>query len=152
MLLNKEAFEREYISTSAEETRRIGRELVQRLRPGDCLALIGELGAGKTTLVQGIAEGLAIKESVISPSFVLVREYQGRIPLYHFDAYRVRSPQELLEIGLDDYVLSEGIVAIEWGDKVKKFLPSCIEIKIEIVAEGHRRIKICHLPTDKQTD
>jgi len=133
---------REYISTSAEETKRLGRELAQELKPGDCLVLIGELGAGKTTLVQGIAEGLDVKESVISPSFVLVREYKGRIPLYHVDAYRIRSPQELLEIGLDDYVLSEGIVAIEWGDKVKKILPGCIEIKIEIVAECQRIIKI----------
>lgn len=142
MLLNKEAFEREYISKSAEETRRIGQELAQRLKPGDCLVLIGELGAGKTTLVQGIAKGLGLKESVISPSFVLVREYKGRLPLYHVDAYRVRRPQELLEIGLDDYVLSEGIVAIEWGDKVRNILPGCIEITIEIVAEGQRRIKM----------
>lgn len=140
--LMADRFPLEYISTSAKETRRIGRELAQRLRPGDCVMLIGELGAGKTTLLQGIAEGLGVKESVLSPSFILVREYKGRIPLYHFDAYRVRNPQELLEIGLDDYVLSEGIVAIEWGDKVKKLLPGCVEIKIEIVAEGHRKITV----------
>lgn len=133
---------KEYISKSAEETRQIGYELAQQLRPGDCLALIGELGSGKTTLVQGIASGLDIKESVISPSFILVREYKGRMPLYHIDAYRVRSPEELLEVGLDEYVLSEGIVAIEWGDKVKEFLPGCIEVQIEIVSEGQRKITV----------
>lgn len=136
------ASELECVSKSAEETRRIGQELAQRLKPGDCVVLIGELGAGKTTLVQGIAEGLGIKESVTSPSFILVREYKGRIPLYHVDAYRVRSPEELLEIGLDEYVLSEGIVAIEWGEKVKDILPGCVEIKIEITSEGQRRIRI----------
>lgn len=104
--------------------------------------LIGELGAGKTTLLQGIAKGLGIRESVISPSFILVREYLGRIPFYHFDAYRIRGPHELIEIGLEEYILSEGIVAIEWGEKVKNLLPGFVEITIEIVAEGHRKITV----------
>ncbi|MBI3460360.1 tRNA (adenosine(37)-N6)-threonylcarbamoyltransferase complex ATPase subunit type 1 TsaE [Candidatus Acetothermia bacterium] len=137
--------DRELLSQSAEETRRIGQALAQQLKPGDCLVLIGNLGAGKTTLVQGLAEGLGISESVVSPTFTLMREYQGRLPLYHVDAYRIKHLDELREIGLEDTMLAEGIVAIEWGEKAQELLPSgCIEISIDLLSDQYRKIRIRH--------
>jgi len=134
----------ELITESAEETRAWGRKLAGRLRPGDCLLLIGELGAGKTTLVQGLAEGLGINpREVISPTFVLIREYDGRIPLYHIDAYRVQSPQELLEVGIEEYFRRGGIVVIEWGEKVRAIAPSeAIKVHFEILERDRRRIRL----------
>jgi len=144
----------ELITNSPQETKDFGRKLAQSLKPGDCLALIGELGAGKTTLIKGIAEGLGIKEEIVSPSFILVREYKykgkGKVPLslYHIDAYRIRDPKELSEIGIEEYLLSEGIVAIEWGEKVKRILPpGCIEIHMEILAEERRKITVLNTVT-----
>ena len=138
--------EREFISRSPEETMELGRRLAERLRPGDCLALHGELGAGKTTLIKGIARGLGIPEDeVISPTFMLIREHRGgRLPLFHIDAYRIAKPEELLEIGLEEYLLSdEGITVIEWADRVERIIPPrCIEVKLEIVSENERRISI----------
>ncbi|MBI3659527.1 tRNA (adenosine(37)-N6)-threonylcarbamoyltransferase complex ATPase subunit type 1 TsaE [Candidatus Acetothermia bacterium] len=137
--------DRELLSQNADETRRIGRELAQELKPGDCLVLVGNLGAGKTTLVQGLAAGLGILESVVSPTFTLMREYQGRLPLYHVDAYRIKHLDELREIGLEDTMLAEGIVAIEWGEKAQELLPSgCIEISIDLLSDQYRKIRIRH--------
>jgi len=137
---------REFISRSPQETMEFGERLARQLRPGDCLALVGELGAGKTTLVKGIARGLGIPEDeVLSPTFILVREYRaGRLPLFHIDAYRIAKPEELREIGLEEYLLSEeGISVIEWADRVREIIPAgCIEIKLEIISEKERRIAI----------
>jgi tRNA threonylcarbamoyladenosine biosynthesis protein TsaE len=145
--------EREFISRSPEETIALGERLSRGLRPGDCLALVGELGAGKTTLIKGIARGLGISEDeVISPTFMLIREHRGgRLPLYHVDAYRISRPEELQEIGLEEYLLSdEGITVIEWADRVRKIIPpGCIWIKIEIISPDGRRIFISrpHTPS-----
>lgn len=134
----------EFLSHSPQETRAWGKKLAQRLKPGDCLLLIGDLGAGKTTLIQGLAEGLGIDpKEVISPTFVLIREHEGRIPLYHVDAYRIRSPKELLEVGLEEYFQRPGITVIEWGEKVRAIAPAgSIEIHLEILGGDDRCIRL----------
>jgi len=138
--------DREFISRSPEETITLGEQMAQELRPGDCLALVGELGAGKTTLIKGIARGLGIpEEEVLSPTFVLIREYRsGRLPLFHVDAYRIAKPEEFQEIGLEEYLLSEeGITVIEWADRVSSIIPpGCLEVRLEIEAEQERKITI----------
>jgi tRNA threonylcarbamoyladenosine biosynthesis protein TsaE len=134
---------REFISQNAMETRQLGQALAPELKSGDCLILIGALGAGKTTFVQGLAEGLGISESVVSPTFTLMREYQGRLRLYHVDAYRINNLDELREIGLEDTMLAEGIVAIEWGEKASELLPrGSLEIQIELLPNQERKIRI----------
>lgn len=140
----------EFISSSTEETRRIGAQLASELNPGDCLVLIGELGVGKTTFVQGLAEGLGVSSRVRSPTFVLMHEYHGRIPLYHFDAYRIKSLDELREIGFEDTVRADGITVIEWGEKAEKLLPAgCWRISLELLPDRRRRICVerPHAPT-----
>lgn len=133
------------ITKSPEETGALGERLAGELEPGACLALIGELGAGKTTLIKGLARGLGIpEEEVLSPTFILVREHRtGRLPLFHVDAYRLSKPEELQEIGLEEYLLSEGITVIEWADRVREIIPpSCLEVKLEILSENERKISI----------
>jgi len=116
--------ERVVITEGPEETVRLGEELAHMLRPGDVVALVGELGSGKTTLVKGIAQGLFVKEPVISPSFLLARSYRGRMPLHHLDAYRVNSPEELVEVGLLELLPpEEGITVVEWADRVAELIP-----------------------------
>lgn len=134
---------REFISLSAEETRRIAAQIASELKPGDCLSLIGELGVGKTTFVQGLAQGLGVTERVRSPTFVLMHEYHGKIPLYHCDAYRIKNLEELREIGFEEIVRAEGITAIEWGEKAAQLLPQeCWRIFIELLPDQRRRIRV----------
>lgn len=102
---------------SAEETRGWGELLAALLRPGDLVLISGDLGAGKTRLVQGIARGLGVEEKVTSPTFSLVREYRGRLPFYHVDLYRL-SGEELEGLGLEEYLSGDGVVCVEWGEKV----------------------------------
>lgn len=139
--------ESELITQSAEETRALARRLARQLRSGEVILLVGELGAGKTTFVQGLAEGLGLDpHQVSSPTFVLIQEYEreGALPLYHVDAYRVRDPRELLEVGLEEYFERHGITVIEWGDKVRELVPpEAIEIHFEVLEGDRRRIRIC---------
>ncbi len=133
----------ESFSASAEETRHIGAQLALELKPGDCLLLSGELGVGKTTFVQGVAQGLGVAERVRSPTFILMHEYHGKIPLYHFDAYRIKHLEELREIGFEDTVRAQGITVIEWGEKTQGLLPSnCWRVYIELLPDQTRRIRI----------
>lgn len=135
----------ERVTRSAEETRALGRSIARTLGPGDVLLLIGELGAGKTTFVKGLAEGLNIDpRCVASPTFVLIHEYDGgRLPLYHVDAYRVQSASELIEVGLEEYFEKPGVTVIEWGEKVKAVVPErAIEIRFEILEGDRRRIRV----------
>lgn len=129
---------------SAGETRELGKALADLLRPGDVLLLVGELGAGKTCLAKGLARGLGIKEKVLSPTFTLLREYQGRLPLYHLDAYRLEGPWDLFEIGVDEYLEGEGVLLVEWGDRARGFFTQdFLEIKMEFTQrEGERNIHI----------
>lgn len=108
---------------TAEDTRAIGAALAELLQPGDALALTGELGAGKTTLVQGIARGLGYAGAVVSPTFTLVREYRGRLRLYHVDVYRLERVQDVIELGFEEMLDGDGVLVVEWGDAVEQLLP-----------------------------
>lgn len=112
-------------SHGAAETRRLGRLIGQFLKPGSLVALAGELGSGKTQFIKGLARGLGVDRRyyVSSPSFVLVNEYPGRIPLYHLDLYRLSEREDLEEIGLEEYLYGKGVTAVEWAEKATLFLP-----------------------------
>jgi len=106
---------------SAGETREFGRKLAERLRPGDVVLLEGPLGAGKSELARGVAEGLGITETVTSPSFTILNVYEsGRVPLYHFDWYRLESAEEIYEMGMDEYLGGDGIALVEWPGSARR--------------------------------
>ena len=117
---------------SAEETFEVGKKLGEKALPGSIYTLNGDLGVGKTVFTQGVAAGLGVKEPVNSPTFTIVQEYkEGRLPLYHFDVYRIEEPEEMEEIGCDDYFFGNGICLIEWADKIMDLIPeNHIEITI----------------------
>lgn len=110
-------------SDSPEQTQLLGSYLGELARSADVFLLVGELGAGKTCLVQGIAQGLAVKEHAFSPSFVLLREYHGSLPLYHIDLYRLEHISEVADLGLEDYLYGDGVSVIEWADKGPGIVP-----------------------------
>lgn len=110
-------------SDSPEATQALARCLASALRAGDCLALVGDLGAGKTCFVQGLAAGLGVRGRVASPTFIVMRRHPGPLPLFHADAYRLGCPDELVDVGLEDW-LSEGVVAVEWADQASAVLPA----------------------------
>lgn len=113
----------QYITHSPEETRALGRTLAQALWGGAVVAFTGDLGAGKTAFVSGMAEGLGIEERVTSPTFTIVNEYEGgRLPLFHFDMYRLGSADELFHIGWEDYLARNGVCAVEWSENVEEAL------------------------------
>lgn len=118
-----------YVTRSPEETFGLGKQLGQKLKDGDIVALCGDLGAGKTMFAKGIAAGLGITEEVTSPTFTLLKEYEGRLKLYHFDLYRIEEEEELKETGFYDYLGGEGVCVIEWADKVA--LPPCLRVAFE---------------------
>jgi tRNA threonylcarbamoyladenosine biosynthesis protein TsaE len=123
-------------SSSEEETINIGEELGKLLTPGTIIGLNGELGAGKTVFVKGIARGLNTKEEPNSPTFVIMNKYEGRIPLYHFDLYRISSAEELEAIGYEDYFYGNGVTVVEWSDRVKEIFPDqTIRVEITIPVE-----------------
>ena len=105
------------------QTQALGRRLGAALRPGDTLALCGDLGSGKTTFVQGLARELGVRESVTSPTFILVREYRGRMPIYHMDLFRLDRVEDLETIGYDECVAGQGVTLIEWAQKMRDQLP-----------------------------
>src|SRR6202795_1902210 len=137
---------REVITHSAEETTAFGRTLTELLAPPKVVLLRGDLGAGKTTLIKGIAAGFeaASEEDVTSPTFTLVHEYRGpRAVLYHIDLYRVDTPRELETLGLDDLVAENSVLLIEWGEKFARLLRERdVEVSLERDGESGRRIKI----------
>jgi tRNA threonylcarbamoyladenosine biosynthesis protein TsaE len=123
-------------------TEAFGRRLGEHLFAGAVIALVGQLGAGKTHLTRAIAEGLGIKNPALvnSPTFVLIQEYPARLPIYHFDAYRLSGAQEFAELGVDEYFQGEGVCVVEWADKVQVTLPpEHVRIEIEVIAEKQRR-------------
>jgi len=125
------------------ETVRAGIELGKTLSPGVVVALYGGLGAGKTAFVRGLAMGLGVNASVSSPTFTIVNEYFGKIPLFHFDMYRLESEVELFDIGWDDYLERGGVCAVEWSEKVPGAFPrETVTVKFEILGGDHRRIEI----------
>ena len=112
------------VSESPEETQQVGMQLGKLSQPGDVFLLVGGLGAGKTCLTQGIAWGLGIEGYAASPSFVLINQYRGRLPLYHIDLYRLDSIEEVTELGLDDYLYGNGVCVVEWAEKAWAVLPN----------------------------
>jgi tRNA threonylcarbamoyladenosine biosynthesis protein TsaE len=120
------------ISNSPEDTQRLGKRLGELAQVGDVFLLVGRLGTGKTCLTQGIARGLGIEGGATSPSFVIVKEYYGRLPLYHIDLYRLDQTEEVLELGLDEYLYGNGICVVEWAEKGLNVLPQeYLLIKLE---------------------
>ena len=130
------------ITTSPEQTWRVGQILGARLAAGDTVCLYGDLGAGKTSLSYGIALGLEVKEKYItSPTFTLVNEYEGRFPFYHMDLYRLSDPGELESIGFDEYIDSDGVTVIEWAERAGDELPDeCFSVYLSSIDENSREI------------
>ena len=120
------------ITKSPEQTELLGKKLAAFLRPGDVIAYYGDLGAGKTAFTRGLAAGLGIREAVTSPTYTIVNEYlSGRMPLFHFDMYRLSSSDELFDIGWEDYLARGGVCAVEWSENVADALTDAISITIE---------------------
>jgi len=131
------------ITNSEAETISEGEKLGRALKPGDCVALRGGLGAGKTAFTRGLASGLGISMCVSSPTFTVVNEYAGEIPLFHFDMYRLESENELFDIGWDDYLERGGVCAVEWSEKAPGvFLSGTIVVSIDILGGDSRRLEI----------
>jgi tRNA threonylcarbamoyladenosine biosynthesis protein TsaE len=130
------------VTSSPEKTWRVGEMLGRLLKAGDTICLYGDLGAGKTSFSYGIALGLGVKEKYItSPTFTFVNEYEGRVPLYHIDLYRLKSPEELENIGFDAYIESDGVTVIEWADRAEDDLPQDrLSVYLTYVNENSREI------------
>ncbi len=126
---------------SEQETEQIGEAIGRAAEPGTVVALIGDLGTGKTTLTKSIARGLGVTETVTSPTFNIIREYKtGRIPLYHFDVYRIGDPDEMFELGYEEYFYGDGICVVEWADIIEELLPEdAVIIRIERGADEEER-------------
>ena len=133
----------EFITHSPEETEALGAALAQKLLPGAVIAYRGDLGAGKTAFTRGLARGLGIKDPVTSPTYTIVNEYlDGRLPLFHFDMYRLASSEDLWDIGWEDYLLRGGICAVEWSENVADAMEEPIIVTIQKTGEDSRRITI----------
>ena len=138
--------ERRISIKGVDEMRELGLELAAALEPGDIIDMVGNLGTGKTTLSKYIAEGLGVTEALSSPTFNIVKEYRsGRLPLFHFDVYRLSSGDDLVDIGAEDYLYGDGVCLIEWADIVADILPEeTIVIRLEYGEnEGAREVTIC---------
>ncbi|OGW43477.1 MAG: tRNA (adenosine(37)-N6)-threonylcarbamoyltransferase complex ATPase subunit type 1 TsaE [Nitrospirae bacterium RBG_16_43_11] len=131
-------------TTSVKETIAIGKKLGKLMSPGDVIYLTGELGAGKTCFVKGIAEGLGIRgKDITSPTFIIINEYKGKIPLYHIDLYRIGVIEDLRDIGMDEIVYGKGVTAIEWAERIKDVLPDeRLDITLKWVDDKTRSIEI----------
>ena len=132
-----------FLTNSPAETEAVGAALGRVLRPGTILAYRGDLGAGKTAFTRGLARGLGCGDMVTSPTYTIVNEYtSGRMPLFHFDMYRLRSADDLFDIGWDDYLERGGVCAVEWSENVEEAMEDAIYITIEKLGEDARRITI----------
>ena len=133
----------EYITNSPEETEALGAALAAKLIPGTVIAYRGDLGAGKTAFTRGLARGLGCREIITSPTYTIVNEYLGgRLPLFHFDMYRLRSSDDLFDIGWEDYLDRQGICAVEWSEHVADALEDPLIITIEKLGDTARRITL----------
>ena len=133
----------QYFTNSAEETERLGQRLGETLRGGEVVAYLGELGAGKTAFRRGLARGLGISMRVTSPTYTIVNEYTGgRLPLFHFDMYRLGSEEELFDIGWEDYLARGGVCAVEWSENVSGAMEDAITVRIEKTSDEGRKITI----------
>jgi tRNA threonylcarbamoyladenosine biosynthesis protein TsaE len=136
----------EIVSHSPEQTQQIGARLGETAWPGEIILLAGNLGAGKTCLTQGVARGLGISEYTASPSFILVRELYGRLTQYHIDFYRLDHPEEIADLGLDDYLYGNGVCVVEWADKGMTLLPA-EHLLVEIAYLGDTGRNLTFRPT-----
>ncbi len=126
-------------TNNPEETTAVGRELARYLKPGDIVLLVGDLGTGKTTFVKGVAAGLRLKpDTVHSPTFVLMNVYDGRVPLFHFDLYRLEPGDELNRLGFDEFLYGDGVALIEWADRMAGWTPSAY-LQLDLVHDGDDR-------------
>ena len=133
----------EFITNSPQETENLGAALGRILKPGTILAYRGDLGAGKTAFTRGLARGLGYKEPVTSPTYTIVNEYLGgRLPLFHFDMYRLASSDDLWDIGWEDYLERGGVCAVEWSENVADAMEDAIIVRIEKTGDESRRITI----------
>lgn len=145
---------KKFLSKSAGDTIEFAAKFAKALKPGCVVALVGNLGAGKTTFTKGIAKGLGVKDyrHVNSPTFVLIKEYKGRIPLYHFDLYRLDNIKDIEDLDSDEYFFGKGITVIEWADKCKALLPkNCIRVELKVKGENKREIVIASPERAKQS-
>ena len=132
-----------FVTQSAEETRALGERLGAGFRPGTVVACIGELGAGKTCFLQGLARGLGVTSDVTSPTFVLVNHYRGRVPVFHLDAYRTEALTEVLELGLEEMMHGDGVTVIEWADKILPLLPAdTVMVRISGLGDEPRTVVV----------
>ncbi len=111
------------ITKNPEETFNLGKKLGQQLKKGDIVCLVGDLGAGKTAFSKGIGEGLEVVDYITSPTYTIINEYHGRLPLYHFDVYRLNGIEEMDELGYEEYFFGDGVVVVEWADLIKHIIP-----------------------------
>ena len=134
--------EKRIVLKNESETAAFGARLAEEIKPGTVIALTGDLGAGKTTLTKAIARGLGVTETLTSPTFTIVQEYEsGRMPVYHFDVYRVHDEDEMFELGFDDYLHGKGVCLIEWAELVKDLLPEGTRwLKLEYGSSEDERI------------
>lgn len=132
-----------YLTHGPEETEELGCRLAGQLRPGTVIAYYGDLGAGKTAFTRGLARGLGITEPVTSPTYTIVNEYlSGRIPLFHFDMYRLGSSDELFDIGWEDYLARGGVCAVEWSENVSDALEEAITVRICRLSDQEREVTV----------
>lgn len=144
-MTNELIYDWNYDALDLSDTETLGRRLGEFLVPGTVIALIGQLGAGKTHLTRAIAQGLQIRNPAVvtSPTFVLIQEYHARLPIAHFDAYRLRDDREFLDLGADEYFRGDGVCIVEWADRVPDVLPpDRLEIRIEVLGPNSRRFHI----------
>ena len=133
----------QFITNAPEETEALGEKLAKLLRPGTVLAFLGDLGAGKTAFTRGLARGLGCRETVTSPTYTIVNEYlSGRMPLFHFDMYRLASSDDLWDIGWEDYLDRGGVCAVEWSENVPEAMAGALTVRIEKLGDSVRRITI----------
>jgi tRNA threonylcarbamoyladenosine biosynthesis protein TsaE len=132
-----------FISNSANETEKLGEKIGDKCTPGLVISLRGSLGAGKTVIAKGIARSLGISEAIVSPTFTLVQEYEGRLPLYHMDLYRLSGDDEFEMIGGEEMLYSKGVTLVEWSEKIDDLLPeNTVFVTLEIQSDQSRKIEI----------
>jgi tRNA threonylcarbamoyladenosine biosynthesis protein TsaE len=134
----------EITSDSTRQTQDIGRLIAKNLNKGDIVCLFGDLGSGKTVLTKGIGHGLGLdKDQVVSPTFVIIRQYAAKIPVYHFDLYRLSRPEDILGVGYEEYLFDEGVSVIEWADKLGSLLPKeFLKVELRVAGSQKRHLKI----------
>ncbi|MEW6685116.1 MAG: tRNA (adenosine(37)-N6)-threonylcarbamoyltransferase complex ATPase subunit type 1 TsaE [Candidatus Edwardsbacteria bacterium] len=131
------------ITSSPEQTVELGKRLGGTLKPGDFVALIGELGSGKTTFIQGLGKGLGVSSVMTSPTFIIISEYKGDLPVYHFDLYRLKDLEELFNLGYEEYFYGDGVAIIEWAEKVESLLPEKrLEVRLKYLSDREREITL----------